>query len=163
MYMYVYVCICILEWTRELNSREVSWLRAKRLRALRIRKDLLTACGPCPPWSPVVYSCLLVSPLVFSCPMVARASGLVVRTPDTSVAGDPGFDSRLVHFRSTVFEGPGAALGASWGAPGGSWSALGELLAALGSLWWLLERPWAFLRHRRLYSFACFLGGALSP
>jgi len=44
-------------------------------------------------------------------------------------------------------------------------------LAALGSLWWLLERPWAalsrswprFLRHRRLYSFACFLGGALSP
>ena len=103
--------------------------------------------------------------------MVARASGLVVRTPDTSVAGDPGFDSRLVHFRSTVFEGPGAALGASWGAPGGSWSALGALLAALGSLWWLLERPWAalsrswprFLRHRRLYSFACFLGGALSP
>ena len=64
--------------------------------------------------------------------MVARASGLVVRTPDSSVAGDPGFDSRLVHFRSTVFDGPGAALGASWGAPGGSWVLVVALGAPLG-------------------------------
>ena len=59
--LFLYIFIYILEWTRALNAREVSWIRAKGFWASWLRKTfcqlVVLSCH---------WSCLLLSPLVLS-------------------------------------------------------------------------------------------------
>ena len=159
----------VLEWTRALNAREVSWIRAKGVLGLVPPEDLLSACClvlplvlPSVVLSPLVSSCLGFSALLSSCVVYWASPGPFLGLSRASLGthfGPPEghFEAPGGSWGSRAFLGltraaPGQSLGRSWGtlgAPWGhswrllglSWPAPGLLPASLGPSWRLLGPP----------------------
>ena len=167
-HIYIYIYIIILEWTRALNAREVSWRRAKGLWAQWLRKTFCQCVV-----SSCLWSCLLCleCTCVFS-PWLLCSYLLLCRM---FVSPDPFWSLSWVSFGANVGlpeshfgapggpwgsrppvgpsrAAPGQPLGRSWetlGAPcrrswrllGRSWPAPGLPPASLGPSWRLLWPP----------------------
>ena len=74
---HTYIYIYILEWTRALNAREVSWIRAKRFWPYWLRKTFCQFVVSSCLWSCLLLSCLHLYLLALAslllCPLVSYA------------------------------------------------------------------------------------------
>ena len=144
-----------LEWTRALNAREVSWIRAKVFWAYWLRKTFCQFVVSSCLWSCLLLSCLHLYLLALAslllCPLVSYAGpplGLFWASPGALLGPILGLRRAILGLLAAPgAPGPSWAssrllLGSSLAGPGSR--TLGSLLAALGPL---LARPWAAPGH----------------
>ena len=162
----IYIYIYILEWTRALNAREVSWIRAKVFWAYWLRMTFCQFVVSSCLWSCLLLSCLHLYLLALAslllCPLVSYAGppvGLFWASPGALLgpilglrranlgllaapeASEPSWASSRLLLGSSLAGpgGPWAPLGVTLG---GSWVSLGPPLGCSRPLW---GRPGGFL------------------
>ena len=147
------VYIYILEWTRALNAREVSWICAKGFCAKWLRKTFCQFVVSSCLWSCLLLSCLHLYLLALAslllCPLVSYAGpplGLFWASPGPLLGPMLGILRLLAAPEALGLPGPLPCCSGSPldpGRPLGSFlAALGPLLARSRPLW---GRPGGFL------------------